>query len=209
MEAINKGAFALALKLEVNKKGTDGKYVPVGSIQMPFPTLADAGISAEQAKDEAGALLFEDGVPVYVSEEANWLQNAILAQVKAQARNKLVSGTATLKEGKTIATNWDELTAEAEGTGNPAALLAIRELKTAFGKWVSSLGKSQAAQTLLNTLFGNKQSLATQTTETKAKMVGYITEFAQTLDADALEKGKRYLDSLLAICETNADAEDF
>lgn len=125
-------AFAACL-IEVNKK-VDNKYSKVGDVTIHVPTLACFNIQAEQAKDKEGALLVDDGLPVYTTDEANWLQGAILAQVKAQARNKLVSGSAELKPGAKIATNFAELTAEGDRAGNGAALQAIRELKTLFAK---------------------------------------------------------------------------
>lgn len=209
MATVNKAKFATALAIEVNKKGADGKYNKLGEVKIFVPLLADAGIEAEQAKDAAGILMVEDGLPVYVDDYYNWIQGAMLAQTKAQARNKLVSGTATLKDGKVIADDWETITAEAEGVGNPAALLAVREIKAAFQKWVASLGKSAAAQGLLTTLFNSKQSLTVQSTENKAKMEGYVNDFADSLDADALTKGLRYITGVLDACKPIEDATDF
>lgn len=200
-------AFASCL-IEVNKK-VDGKYSKVGDVTIFVPTLESFGFAAEQAKDKDGALLVDEGLPVYTTDEANWLQGAILAQVKAQARNKLVSGTAELKPGAKIATNFAELTAEGDRAGNGAALQAIRELKTAFAKWVAGLGKSAAAQSLLNGLFGNKQALAVQAADNKAKMAQYVADFAETLTPEALEVGQKYLQSLLDVCSSNVSADDF
>lgn len=200
-------AFAACL-IEVNKK-VDNKYSKVGDVTIHVPTLACFNIQAEQAKDKEGALLVDDGLPVYTTDEANWLQGAILAQVKAQARNKLVSGSAELKPGAKIATNFAELTAEGDRAGNGAALQAIRELKTLFAKWVAGLGKSAAAQALLNGLFGNKQALAVQAVDNKNKMAQYVADFAESLAPEALESGQKYLQSLLDVCSTSADASDF
>lgn len=200
-------AFA-ACQIEVNKK-VDNKYSKVGEVTIYVPTLDCFGFAAEQAKDKDGSLLVEDSLPVYTTDEANWLQGAILAQVKAQARNKLVSGSAELKPGVKIATNFAELTAEGDRAGNGAALQAIRELKTAFTKWVAGLGKSSAAQSLLNGLFGNKQALAVQAVDNKQKMAQYVADFAESLSPEALEVGQKYLQSLLDVCSTTVDASDF
>lgn len=208
---INKGKFATILELEVNKKdeANKGKYVKVGSLNLFIPLLADAGIDAVQAKDKDGKPLVEDGIPVYETDEANWIQGAMVNAAKAQARNRLISGTATLKDGKTISDDWLTLTAESEGVGNPAALLAVREVKEQFKKWVSSLGKSGAAQSLLNALFANKQSLTLQSTETKGKVENYVTEFASSLPVEALEKGQKYIQSVMDACKPVEDATDF
>lgn len=208
--SINTGKFATSIKIEVNKKNeVTSKYDKLGEIAVFIPTLADAGYEAEQAKDEKGALLFEDGLPVYVADSDNWLQGAMLAQAKAQARNKLISGTATLKEGKTIADDWASLTAESEGVGNPAALLAMRETKNAFTKWVATLGKSAGAQAMLTQLFNSKAALQVQNAENKAKMEAYVTDFVESLDAATLEKGQRYIQSVLTACKAVEDAADF
>lgn len=200
-------AFASCI-IEVNKK-VDNKYSKVGEVTIFVPTLENFGIEAEQAKDKDGNLLVDEGLPVYTKDEANWLQGAILAQVKAQARNKLVSGSAELKPGAKIATNFAELTAEGDRAGNGAALQAIRDLKQAFAKWVAGLNKSAAAQALLNGLFGNKQALAVQAADNKAKMAQYVADFAESLTPEALEAGQKYLQSLLDVCAANVSADDF
>lgn len=207
VSAVVAALFAACL-IEVNKK-VDGKYAKVGDVTIHVPTLDCFGITAEQAKDKDGAPLVDDGLPVYTTDEANWLQGAILAQVKAQARNKLVSGTAELKPGAKIATNFAELTAEGDRAGNGAALQAIRELKTLFAKWVAGLGKSAAAQALLNGLFGNKQALAVQAADNKAKMMQYVQDFAESLEEAQLEAGQKYLQSLLDVCVSSVSADDF
>lgn len=201
--------FALCA-IEVNKKDeATKKYVKVGEVSIHVPTLAAFGIEAEQAKDKDGKPMVEDNLPVYTTDTANWLQGAILAQVKAQARNKLVSGTADLKPGAKIATNFAELTAEGDRAGNGAALQAIRDLKLLFAKWVAGLNKSSAAQALLNSLFGNKQALAVQAEENKAKMAQYVSDFADSLTPEQLEAGQKYLQSLLDTCSTAVSADDF
>lgn len=200
-------AFASCI-IEVNKK-VDKKYEKLGDVTIFVPTLDCFGLVAEQAKDKDNNPMVDEGLPVYTTDEANWLQGAILAQVKAQARNKLVSGTAELKPGAKIATNFAELTAEGDRAGNGAALQAIRDLKTAFAKWVSGLGKSAAAQALLNGLFGNKQALAVQAVDNKQKMAQYVADFAETLTPEALEAGQKYLQSLLDVCASTVSADDF
>lgn len=204
----NTAANFSAVQIEVNKK-VSGKYEKVGAVNIFVPLLAAFGLSAASAVDKEGKALIEDGLPVYQTEEANWLQGAILAQVKAQARNKLVSGTANLKDGAKIAENFAELCAEGDRAGNGAALQAIRDLKALFAKWVASLGKSAAAQSLLIGLFGNKQALAIQTDDNKAKMQQYVTDFAESLTEDQLTVGSKYLNSLLEVCSTTIDADDF
>lgn len=199
------------IKIEVNKK-VNGKYAKVGeqSIFVPILHLALSALgSPEIAKDKDGADVYEDGLPVYTKDEHNWVQGAMLAQVKAQARNKLVPGTADVKAGQAIATDWPSLTAEGERVGNPEALAAIREAKADFAAWVATLGKSAGAQATMNTLFANKQALSLQTPENKAKIAKYVEDFATSLDETKLERYMKYLDSVTAACEVTTEVDDF
>lgn len=201
-------AFAV-LSIEVNKK-VNNKFTKVGEVAIYCPTLEDAKLEgAERQKDEKGDEVFEDGLPVYKDKAHNWIQGAILAQVKAQARNKLVSGTATLKDGQAIATDWDTLTAEGERGGNGDALAVVREVKAAFAKHVATLGKSAKAQETLTTLFGSKQSLALQSPENKAKMEQYVGDFAATLDEASLTRYMKYLEGINAACANSEEVDDF
>lgn len=198
------------LNIEVSKKGPDGKYVKQGDVAIFCPTLEEFGFQAEVAQDKEGKPMEEDGLPVYKEDAANWLQGSVLAAVKAQARNRLQPGTALLKDGAVIADTLEALIAEGErGAGSAAALAAIRELKTKFVTWVAGLGKSAAAQAQLVTLFGSKVALALQPEGNKQKMAGYVATFAETLDAESLEKGQRYLQSLLDTCEASVEVNDF
>ena len=153
------------VNIEVSKRNEKKgeKSVKIGDIAIYVPILKDLlpFIGSEIKKDEKGQEIYEDGLPVYESDEANWIQNALLAQVKAQARNKLEPGTVNLKEANKIPENWAELIAE--GTRGPGAALEIaRQFKSAFSTWVSKLGLSESASNTLNTLISNKAALALQ-----------------------------------------------
>lgn len=197
-----------ALTIEVNKK-VNGKYAKVGEATIHVPTLDEIGLNAEIAVNQEGKPEEEDGLPVYKDDKLNWVQGAILAQVKAQARNKLVPGTAEVKAGQAIATDWATLTAEGDRVGNPDALAAIREAKAAFSAWVATLGKSAAAQATLNTLFGNKQALSLQSPDNKGKMAKYVEDFAASLEAAKLERFMKYLTSVTDACNVAQEADDF
>lgn len=195
--------------LDVSKKDAATKnHVKVGSVDIFVPLLAGIGLIVEMQKDAEGKeITTDDGLPVYADAKHNWLQNAIFTQVKAQARNKLVSGTATLKSGLTIATNWDELTAE--GGGNSGEGLAkIREVKALFAAWAATLGKSEGAQATMNMLFGNKNALALQSEVNRGKIADYVTSFAETLKPEQAERYGNYLESVITACSSEA-AEDF
>lgn len=199
------------ITMDVSKK-VNGKYQKVGAVEINVPVLHDLFSTVEIQKDDKGNDLVEDGLPVYKDDKHNYVQGAIFAAVKAQARNKLVSGTAELKAGQKIAATWEELTAEGERVGNGEALAAVREAKAAFAEHVKTLGKSKNAQDTLNLLFGNKQALSVQSAENKAKMEGYVTDFAEKLATDAPDQFSRfekYITGILASCAATEDAEDF
>lgn len=201
-----------AIQMEVNKKqGTAGnmKYNKVGEVTIYVPTLHEVFPEAKVQKDDKGNDVLEDGLPVYEDDKHNYIQGAIFAAVKAQARNKLVSGTVTLKDGLEIAKDWAALTAESERGGNGAALAIIHEAKRAFADYVAKLQKSAAATQMLNMLFSNKQALALQTDDNKKKFENYVTEFATSLSEEQMAKFEKYITSVLASCEASTAADDF
>jgi len=179
--------------------------VKVGEVAITVPTIEDVLEFVGSAKVTGE----EDGLPVYSDDRANFLQSAILAYVKAGARNKLIPGTATVKDGLKIPTNWEELCAEAERGGNGQALKIYAEAKAAFADWISKQGKSQATQNLLISLFNNKQALIMQAPDMKAKVKPYFEEFANSLDEETLERLQRPIEAVLEGCEaTVASADD-
>ena len=210
MNAITKAvsnAFA-SFAMDVSTKIAN-KFSKVGEVTIHCPTLDSLDQPFERMIDAQGNEVMEDGLPVYKLDQHNWVQGAILAQVKAQARNKLVSKTATLKEGATIATDWASLTAEGERGGNGDALAARREVINLFAAYVKNLQKSDKAQDTLNQLFKNAASLSLQSVENKGKMEAYVSDFAATLTDEQTARYMKYLESISAACEETTEADDF
>lgn len=205
-----------AVTLDVSKKeaGSNGKgeFKKVGEMTVYVPTLADiAGFvaGAKQAIDEKTKQpTFEDGLPIYESEEANYVQSAIFAAVKAQARNKLVSGTANLKPDLKIAETWAELCAEGS-RGDGAHLKLAAELRKAFSDWVAKQGLSEGAAATLTSLFANKTALQLQTQANKDKVAARVTAFAGDLPEADLERFQRPLQNVIDACASVTDAMDF
>lgn len=196
------------ITIDVSKK-ENGKFNKVGEQTIHVPLLADVipFITSAIKKDEKGVEVYEDGIPVYEADQANWVQGAILAMVKAQARNKMIPSTATLKDGQKIAENWEELCAEGVRDGSGLAL--AREFKSAFGEWVSKQGLSEAAAATLITLVSNRAALTLQQQATKDKVKARLEGFAEALDAEKLEKYTRPLEAAMGACDASADAMDF
>lgn len=201
------------IKMEVSKSNTaTKKREAIGTVDIYVPTLADAGIvDAVQAVDEKTkeAIADDSGLPLYVSDIHNWLQNAIYTQVKASARNRLKPQSLELKSALGIATDWTMLTAENTGSGNGEALAINRELKASFATWVSTLGKSANAQAMLTDLFNSKDGLRVQDVSIKSKMAGYVADYAATLKAETLTRYEASIQKVLDICDETLEADDF
>ncbi len=187
--------------MDVSKKIKDaqgnGEFKKVGEVAIYVPLLKDLipFITSEVKKDDKGADVIEDGIPVYVNDEANWLQGAVMAMVKAQARNKLKTGTADLKDNNKIPENWAELTAE--GVRDGAGLALAREVKNAFSEWLQKQNLSEAAFNTLTTLFSNKAALSSQDASVKAKVKARIMAFGESLSEELIEKYQRPMSAVL------------
>ena len=203
----------LTIAMDVTKTVTEaGKNsrVKVGSVDIYVPSIAELAKDAVQATDAKGiAMVDDDGLPVYTDNNLNWVQSAIYAQVKAQARNKLKPSTADLKDGAKIATDWAELTAENTG-GGAEHLAAIREVKALFARWVATLGKSAPAQEQITGLFNSPDKLSVSNETVRGKMLGYLGDFVETLEDVQTAKFVKYLEKLenSATAEVT-EAEDF
>jgi hypothetical protein len=166
--------------INVSKK-EGNKRVLVGTVQVPVPTLADIGVT-------------DDGSLV-----AAWVAKAIRASALSDARNKLVSGSATLKAGCKIATTLDELAAPAENSGE--ALKEIAAFKRAFADYLQTTGISAKAQAFLAGLAASPKAVSLQPPAIAEKLAerldGYLEATGeQTATVD------RYIASLLDVDDT-------
>lgn len=199
------------VEMKINKReGPEGdrKNTLLGSQTIYVPLLKDilkfVAEPGEQAVDEKTKQpIFEDGIPVYVSDEANWVQGALYSQARAQARNKIVPGTANLKPDQKIASTWEELCAEGE-RGQGAGFAILRECKADFNNWAKTQGLSEAAYASLTLLFANKNALTTQPQDIKDKVSKRVEDFIKSLDEAKLE---RYTRPLEGIAEATKPAE--
>lgn len=194
------------LVIEVSKK-ENGKFNKVGEQTIFVPLLADCipFITSAIKKDDKGNEVFEDGIPVYEDDKANWLQGAILASVKADARNKMVPGTAQLKEGNKIAETWEEIIAVGVRDGSGLAL--AREFKAKFAEWVGKQGLSEGAAATLIQLVSNRAALTLQAQGIKDKVAARLEAFANDLDEATLEKFMRPLESAQNACSATSEEE--
>lgn len=185
------------------------KREPVGSVAMVIPSLLALIPSADQVKDNDKPVYNDDGLPVFTDERYNWLQEAITAKAKAQVRNKLESGSINLVSGAVIPTSWAEFTAE--GGGNTAQHLAvIREAKALFAKWVTSLGKSAQAVAMITGAFNSPSTLVTSDAGYKAKIVGYLEDFIDSISPEDFAKYEKYITKVTEAASSEVtEADDF
>ena len=186
-------------QMEVSKK-ENGAYVKQGTVEVFYPLLNELGCVVEADKVD------DEGFPIYADEKVQYVFDAVLAAVKAQARNKLVSGTATLKAGLTIASTVEELLESGGNKGD--ALAANREFLASFKAWLPSTGKSEKVQAAVYELARNKSAVAIQSDDKKAKFAVYLADFAATLDADKATRYSRPLINLNDACEAGDALDD-
>lgn len=192
-------SLTLGWTMPVSKK-VDGKYVAVGSVQVPFPSLEDLGFQVAYTK------LDEEGLPVYEDAKDQYTFDAIMAAVKANARNKLVTGTSELKDGNKIATTLAELFASGERSGQ--ALELLRAFVADFKSWVVVLGKTAAINDALTSLIQNKKSLASASDDIKGKINGFLGQFMTALSDEKVEAYAKIFESLDEVCSTASLLDD-
>lgn len=186
------------LNMKVSKK-VDGEYQEVGAVDVPVFSLVDFGINIEptEAKDD-------DGLPLYEDKKVQYVFDSLLAATKADARNKLVSGTANLKAGAKIASTVEELIAKAERSG--AALQLNRDFLASFASYLKSAsGKSEAVQALYNSMVKTRASIALSS---EARRQGLLAQIeAYTVQASA-EDATKFGNILTTISEQCQGAEE-
>lgn len=195
-------------KMEVSKK-ENGQYNKVGEVIVFYPLLSDLGMAADRAKDDKGAdKSDDDGLPLYADENAQYIFDCVFAAVKAAARNKLVSGTATLKDGQKIAETVEEL--RAVGGGNRGEALAIqRECLAALKAYLPTTGKSQTVQEIILTLAAKTEALVLSTPQRKQNFLSVLGSFAESLTPEQAARFARPLMKMEEAANVEAAAEDF
>lgn len=200
--------FVINETVEVNGKN---KYQKVAELPMAIPTLEDFGITGAVRKalnkdegiNEQG--LDEDGIPAYADERYDWLQFAIVQQLKAQNRNK-VDGK-NLKEGMKFPENFAELVAVGERSGE--ALKARHACKAAFAAYLKAKNKSDVVVKLLSDLFIDANSIAVAKDDFVDALKSHLEQFVPGLsEVDALKYERTIEKALDAINGRSATLAD-
>lgn len=181
----------------------EGERKALGNITVPVPTLAAFAIAAAfKLNDKQEVETDDDGVPLYAEKQHNFLQDCIIGKVQAKARNQLVPKTIELKEGKTIASNFDELFAESERDGTH--LINRAEAVKAYRGFLISVGVKENVAESMARMFRDKESLASQSDVVKGKMKARIEAFTASLEPENLVKYGRTITVADEACATAA-----
>lgn len=194
----------------------DKKRVDVGTVDVPYPTLFDVSdklsLPDKFQEDEDGGKS-----PVYDLEELQWAQDAILDAVKREARN--VTKVVEDKDSKTgyaleftrpIPENFAQLCEEHKRQGGE--YLKIRHEAIAdFGKWLTSLDKSQKAMDMAKKLFSDPAALDVSPVKTRETFLeNYLTPYVEQLEEDSQERYSQVLTKVITSAESDtAEADDF
>lgn len=194
----------------------DKKRVDVGTVDVPYPTLFDISdklsLPDKFQEDEDGGKS-----PVYDLEELQWAQDAILDAVKREARN--VTKVVEDKDSKTgyaleftrpIPENFTQLCEEHKRQGGE--YLKIRHEAIAdFGKWLTSLDKSQKAMDMAKKLFSDPAALDVSPVKTRETfLANYLTPYVEQLEEDSQERYSQVLTKVITSAESEtAEADDF
>lgn len=178
-------------KMKVSKK-ENGEYVEVGQVEVFYPLLSELGIAIDPTGKD------EEGFPTYADDKVQYVFDSVLAAVKATARNRLVSGTATLKSDNTIADTVEALLATGERSGE--ALKQRREYFNSFKAWLPSLGKSAAWVAGMFDIVSNVKNIPYQSAARKATVKDLVTQHAATLDAESVAKWERVMTQIDENC---------
>lgn len=168
-------AMAYVVKGEAKEKG--GERPVIGTLAVNIPTLAAFGIEAEPVKFD------ESGLPVYASDELNYLQKSVTNQAMVKVRTLLQKNSVEVKPGKKLPETLAEYIASDSDRG--AARREKGEAIKLFGEWVASKGKPQAVVEYLTGALANVESFKTQP-ETKRTavaeaLVKFMEESAEVL----------------------------
>ena len=199
MSVIARNTITIAVTKNVTKGSTTVRE-PVGSVEVYAPTLAEFGLAVEPVSQNA-----ETGELTYAAQTDQFLYNAVLAQVKANARNKMQAGSTSLKPNNKFASTLEELITPAESTG--AVLAERRALFEMFKDYLATLAKPENVKKLLLTFLEKPETLALQPEEQRAKIKVYFEEFGGSVEEKLTQWQGDYLVNTIAQCD--AEAVDF
>jgi len=205
-------------KKVINPTTKEGEYQEVGKVAVPVFSLSEFGISSPQHLNDAERLAAitaagikaedDEGLDYYNDPRVQYVYDAVVAATKADARNKLISGTANIKAGNKIADTVEELIAKAERSG--AALALNREFLASFAAYLAAKsGKSAVVQALYNSMTKTRQSITMASQARKDGLLAQLTAYAVQCSTEDAAKYNNILTTLAELCESaEAISED-
>lgn len=197
-------SFEMVVSEKVN-----GKYAPRGKVTVFYPTLADFGLDAS-IKEQT-----EEGFPVYSDDKNDWLFSALLAAVRANARNKIeiVNSNVQCKDGLSIADTMEALIEGGTAGGNGGkALQDIRDFINAFKAHMAKSGKSSNVQAAVVAFAQRPDTIGlVEDADKRAKISAYVADFVATVSEEDATRWNRRIMQIADMCEASSalDAEDF
>lgn len=188
---------AIQMKVSTTVKDASGKgqREEVGAVELFAPTLQELGLAYEPKEQDK-----ETNELVYEDRTAQFLYNAIVAAVKANARNKFLPGTVDLRPGATLPSNLEELVAPTV-SNKGQALAELRTLKEMFKEFATGLAKPDAIKQALIQLFGSESNLSLMEASKRAKIKPYFEEFGNAVAERLTDWQVNYINGILEACD--------
>ena len=185
------------IKMAVSKT-VNGKREEVGKQELYAPTLAEVIAAIQNAEptgqdEQTGELVYEGRVEQFV-------YSALVAQVKANARNKFVPGTTDLRPNAKLPENLEELVAPTV-SNKGQALAERRALIEMFKEFTASLAKPDAIKAALVMLFDKPDNLVLQDADKRAKIKPYFEDFGNSVAERLTDWQTNYIESVLNQCD--------
>lgn len=207
MEKIELAPGFMLAKMEVSQtievKGGKNYRKKIGDVLVPVPTMAALGITdAALAMNEETKQPEKDdyGLPVYVNPEHDITQSALRGAFFVVARNRLVSGTVQIQDGKKFPASWAEAAESAERSGEH--LKALAEAAVSFAAYIQSLGKNEVAVARWKKFFRDSDAMGSQADAMKQKGKEYLAEFVKTLEPSQYERYGKAIINFDSACDT-------
>lgn len=183
------------IKMAVSKT-VQGKREELGTVELYAPSLAELGLPYEPTgtDEKTGELVYED-------HTAGFVYSAVLAAVKANARNKFAPGTITLRPGASLPTTLAELVAPTV-SNKGQALVERRGLIEMFKEYASKLERPDALKAALVMLFDKPDNLALQDADKRAKIKPYFESFGNEVAERLTDWQANYIQGVLDQCDS-------
>lgn len=191
------------IKMPVSKNVTKNGKVErenVGVVALFAPALSDFGLSVEPTGQDATT-----GELTYATAQDQFLYNSLLAAVKANGRNRLVSGSTTLRPGAKLPTTLEELVTPSENTST--VLADRRALFDYFKGYLAAMDKPDNIKRLLTGFLEKPELLALQPEDKRQKIKPYFEQFGSEVEERLNEWQADYLINVIAQCD--AEEVDF